>query len=194
MRFRTTGVLLVIFVVLAGYVFFFERNKKPAETPTDKSTWILTLAQEDVQQLAVTDQGTTAIVARGGDNLWYVGGVGGQEADATRVDTLIASLVDLKSARTLTQTTESLAAFGLEPPAITVTVGLSGTQQEVLFVGDKNPQGSQYYMQHKGQTPIYLVYSAVVDDLKGLVSNPPYKPTATPAPEATPSAAATPKP
>ena len=183
MKFRTTGILLLVFVVLLGYVYFFELHKKPAETPTDKSTWILTLGADDVQRLTVNDQGNTIVLARSGD-IWSIGDVGGEEADATRVSSITASLVNLQATRVLTDTAEGLAAYGLEPPVLTVTVGLSGTQ-EMLYIGNKNVQGTQYYLQRKGQSPVYLVYAALVDDLKLLVSEPPFKPTPTPAVEPT---------
>jgi hypothetical protein len=178
MKFRTTGILLVVFVLLAGYVFLVEMKKQPAATPVDKSTWILTLASDDVQKLMVTDAGQTMTLARDAGE-WYIGDVGGELADAGRVGMVVDSLVDLRAARVLTQTSESLAAFGLENPAMTVVVVLSGGQ-ETLWIGAKNPQGSQYYVQRKGQTPIYLVYASTVDDLKLLVSEPPVQPTPTP--------------
>ena len=192
MRFRTTGVLLVIFVLLAGYVYFFELHKKPPETPVDKSTWVLTLSKDDVQQLTVTDKSGSVALARGDNGAWFIGSVGGDEADATRVGTIVDSLVDLRAARTLTQTAESLATYGLENPAVTVTLGLSDNRQEVLYIGDKNVQGTSYYVQHKGQSPVYLVYASLIEDLQKLITNPPYKPTPTaqPSPSVSPATVA----
>jgi hypothetical protein len=186
MKFRTTGLLLVIFVVLIGYVYFVELRKKPADQPVDKSTWVLTLAQDDVQQLNVNDQGNSVLLFRSGDQ-WQIGAIGGSEADAARVNSVIASLVELRSSRVLTQTAEGLAAYGLEKPGMTVTLVVSEQQQDVLLIGNKNPGGSAYYVQKRGQTPVHLVYSALVDDLKRLVSEPPYKPTPTPESVGTPA-------
>lgn len=190
MTFRTTVVLLLVFVVLAGYVFFVEMKKQPPVTPVDQGTWILTLADEDVQQLTVTDNGQSTLLAFG-DGAWYVGGVGGQAADATRVRALVASLVDLRASRVLTETAESLESYGLANPATSVTLGLSDGRQEALLIGNKNPQGTQYYVQRRGKAPVYMIYSYLVDDLKQIVSAPPYAPTPTPAPEtdATPAPA-----
>jgi len=189
MKFRTTGILLLVFALLAAYVFFVEMKKQPAVTPVDQSTWILTLAKDDVQQISVTDGGQTTLVALS-EGAWYVGGVGGQEADPTRMESLVASLVDLKATRVLTETAESLASYGLESPPVSVTLGLADGKQEVLAIGNKNPQGSQYYMQRKGKSPVYMVYSYLVDDVRQVVSAPPYKPTPTPAPETTAAPAA----
>lgn len=190
MRFRTTAILLIVFALLAGYVFFVELKKAPAATPEDTSTWVLTLANDDVQKLTLEKSGSTLVLARSGD-VWFIGNAGGTEADSTRVGSIVSSLVDLRSARVLTNTTESLAAFGLDKPALTVTLGLQDNKQEVLYIGAKNPQGSQYYLQKKDAAPIHLVYASLVDDLTGLLANPPLKPTPTVAPSPTsPSVAA----
>jgi hypothetical protein len=189
MKFRSTGLLLVIFVIFAGYVYFVEMRKSPAAVPEDKSTWVLTLAATDVQQLQVDNSGKTIILARNGDN-WSIGSVNGPAADNARVGSLVASLVDLRSTRVLTNTTESLSAFGLDQPPITITLTLENNTQEVLFVGDKNPQGYSYYLQRKGQTPVHLVPASTVDDLTGLITDLPLAPTPTvaPAPTAPPAA------
>lgn len=176
MKFRSTGILLLVFAALAGYLYFFELKKMPSEEPVDKSTWVLTLSQDDVQQLTVTYQGKTGAFVKT-DGVWHLGAVDGAEADATLLDSVVVSLVDLKATRVLTQSVESLATYGLEPPAMTVVLGLAGGGQEVLLAGDKNLQGTQYYVVHKGNAPVYLVYEALVNDLRELVANPPYKPT-----------------
>ena len=174
MRFRSTGILLVVFALLAGYVFFVELKKAPSTAPTDKSTWVLTLGLDDVQQLAVTNQGKTATFVKA-DSVWHMGAADGAEADATRLDSVLLSLVDLKATRALTQSVESLATYGLESPAMSVVLGLASGGQDVLFFGDRNPAGTQYYVVHKGRDPIFLVYAALADDLSALVANPPYK-------------------
>jgi len=187
-KFRTTAILLLVFVALIGYVYLVELNKKPAETPVDKSTWVLTLGRDDVQELRVADGDKSIVLARSGD-AWYLGAVGGEEADATRVGNIVVSLVNLRSSRVLTGTMEGLAAYGLENPTMTVTLVLQAGTQEVLLIGGKNPQGSSYYVQRKGYDPIHLIYTSLVDDLRKLVSEPPYKPTPTPEPTPTPGSA-----
>jgi len=191
-KFRTTGILLIVFVLLMGYVYVWELNKfglkKTSEPAVDKSTWVLTLGKDDVQELRVQDGEQSIVLARSGES-WSIGAIGGEEADAVRVNSIVNSLVDLRSTRVLTQTAEDISAFGLDNPKVLVTVGLEGGKQEVLHIGNKTIQGTGYYVQRKGYDPIYIIASYLVDDLKRLVSEPPHKPTPTPAPTPAPGTA-----
>lgn len=190
MKFRTTYLLLFVFIALLGYVYVFEINKKPADKPEDRSTWVLTLSAADVQQISITDQGRSATYVRGGEDIWFIDAVGGPEADALRVGSIVASLAGLRSSRVLTDTAEGLAAYGLQNPGMTVTMLAGESQRETLLVGAKNPQGSSFYAQTKGNAAVHLVYASLIDDLKRLVTEPAYQPTPTPAAE--PPAATTP--
>jgi hypothetical protein len=187
MRLRNTGILLLVFLALLGYVYFVEMRKSPAAAPVDKSTWVLTIAADDVQSLNINDRGQSISFNRSGDT-WYVGEAGGNKADAGEVGGMVASLANLQATRALTQT-DALSSYGLDKPAMTVVLGLTSGQQEQLAFGDKNLQGTQYYVLKKGAAPVYLVYSALGDDLRNLVSNPPFQqaePPASPAPATTP--------
>jgi hypothetical protein len=187
MRLRTTGILLIVFLALLAYVFFVEMRKSPALAPIDKSMWVLTISADDVQSLNINDQGQAISFNRSSDS-WYVGEAGGNQADAGAVGGMVASLVNLQATRVLTQT-DALSSYGLDKPAMVVVLGLTSGQQEQLAFGDKNPQGTQYYVLKKGAAPVYLVYSALGDDLRNLVSNPPFQQVAPPtgtAPAATP--------
>ncbi len=198
MRFRTTGILLVIFAILAGVVLL-DNHRKPSQTAQAPVTWVLTLSQDDVQELDVTDNGQSAVLVKKADNTWALDSAAGPDADSTRVGALVASLVDLRATRVMTDTAEGLAGYGLENPGTTIVLKLANGQQETLSVGNRNLQGAQYYVQHKGQTPVYMVDQQAIGDSKSLVSNPAYKPTPEPAADQTPAPgtvapAATPKP
>ena len=198
MRFRTTGILLIIFAILAGVVLL-DANRKPNQTPQAQVTWVLTLSKDDVQELDVTDNGQSAVLVKKDDNTWAIGDATGPEADSTRVGAIVASLVDLRATRVLTDTVEGLTGYGLDNPGTTIILKLTNGQQETLSVGNRNLQGAQYYVLRNRQTPVYLVYQQVIDDSKKLVSEPAYKPTPQPvagqtAAPGTLAPAATPKP
>jgi len=190
MRFRTTLVLVLAFIALGAYVGLVELNKKPEQSPADKALWILTLGKDDVTELEVADGEKSIFFARQGDK-WYVGGIGGSEADEGRVNSVVASLVDLRSSRIITEA-EGLATYGLESPKARVRLGLTGGKSETLLIGDKTPQGSAYYIQRQGSPTIYTAWASLFDDLKGFVATPPYKPTPTPQPSPLETPAPTP--
>jgi hypothetical protein len=185
MKFRTTGLLLVIFLALATVVVLIQ-TRPPAAAPNDKSLWVLTLAPDDVQGLTVNDLGKTIALVKN-NGVWYIGDAAGQEADGIHVGTVVDSLVNLQATRVLTDTAEALSAYGLEQPATSVVLSLPNNQLQTLTIGSKNPDGSLYYLQKKGDAKVYLVYQSLVSDLKGLVASPPIKPTPTAQSSTTPA-------
>ena len=133
------------------------------------------------------DRGQTVSFNRSGD-AWYVGDAGGNEAGAGEVSWSDRQSGQPAGDASLTQT-DAMSSYGLDRPAMVVALGLTSGQQEQLAFGDKNPQGTQYYVLKKGAAPVYLVYAALGDDLKGLVNSPPLlqvAPPASPVPTTTP--------
>jgi len=188
MKLRNTLILVAIFALLAGYVYFVEMQKPAEDTQAkEKEKYVFTLVMDDVSTLQVKDGDKSVYLVKDSAGKWYIGGIGAAEADASRMDSIISSLTNLRASRIITDVSAGLAMYGLEKPAMEVNLNIGGgsAQVETLLVGDKTPQGYNYYAQRKGSNALYLVPEYLIGDLKGLVSNPPYAPTPTPAPEAT---------
>ena len=183
MKFRNTAILLVILAILAGVAVWETRRGPAGESPQEKAKLVFTLGRDDVGELEVKDGDQAVYLARGGIGDWFIGAIGGPPADTARVNSLLDSLVNLKSTRLITDTSVGLAAFGLDNPPVQVRLGLAEGKKEVLLIGNKNPQGTSYYAQRQGGPNVYLVGTSLVDDLKKLVSEPPYKPTPASPPE-----------
>lgn len=180
MSFRNTLILVAVFALLGGYVYLVEMQK-PAETPTtvDKDKYVFTLGEQDLRALQLKDGDKSVYLARGDDGTWYVGALGGAEADLYQMSSVLSGLTDLKASRVITDLSAGLAAYGLEPPSLQAIMELSEDKSETLLVGDVTPQGSAYYAQRKGSSSIYLIPEYLVVALSGLVANPPYVPTPT---------------
>lgn len=188
MRLRNTLILVAIFALLAGYVYFVEMQKPAEDTQAkEKEKYVFTLGKDDVNTLQVKDGDKSVYLVKDSAGKWYVGGIGAAEADANRMNSIISSLTGLRASRIITDISAGLAMYGLENPAMEVNLNIGGgsPQVESLMVGDKTPQGFNYYAQRKGSNVLYLVPEYIISDLKGLVNNPPYAPTPTPGPEAT---------
>ncbi len=182
MKFRNTAILLVILALLAVVAVWETRRGPAGESPQEKAKWVFTLGRDDVDDIEIKDGNQSVFLARGGTGDWFIGAIGGAPADTARINSVLDSVVNLKSTRVLTDTSTGLAAFGLDNPPVQVRLGLAEGKKEVLLIGNKNPQGTSYYAQRQGGPNVYLISTSLVDDLKKLVSEPPYQPTATPSP------------
>ncbi len=180
MKLRNTLILVVIFALLAGYVYFFEMKRaEEGEGEEPKTTQVFDLVAEDIVELTVKGPEGTTRLSRVEGQAWQIEEPIQEEADDVRINSLVNRLAKLTAGRTLTETSD-LAAYGLAEPQLTAELKTKDNQVETLLAGDKNPQGSSYYVQKKGDDNIYLVYVSTIDDLKRLITEPPKKPTPTP--------------
>jgi len=193
MRWRNTALLLVIFALLAGYVYFFELKRE--EPPKFQFVQVLELEKDQIKSLEVQDNegGKAVKVVKGEDGVWRMEKPFSAEADQNRLEGLIGRVAQLRASRMFTEEL-NLADFGLAEPAYTVRIGLADGSEYVLQVGDENPQGSGYYLRKEGEEGLYLVYLGTINDLKRLITRPPEKPTPTPTPTSTSVAESQPSP
>jgi hypothetical protein len=190
MSFRNTAILVVVFALLAGYVYFVEMAKPPVDsTAQTTEKYVFTLGVEDITALQIKDGDKSVFLAKDGAGTWFVGALGAAAADTAQVSTVLYNLTGMRASRVITDVSAGLTLYGLETPLVEVNMQVIGDKTESLLVGDKTPQGASYYAQRKGEQAIYLVPDYLVTGLTGLVANPPYMPTPTAAAGTTPTLA-----
>lgn len=180
MKFRNTAILVAVFALLAGYVYFVEMAKPPVDlTAQDAAKYVFTLGADDLTALEIKDGDKSVFLAKDAAGAWYVGGLGSALADQGQLGSILSDLTNLQASRVITDLSAGLATYGLETPLMAVNMQLTGDKTESLLVGDKAPQGANYYAQRKGVQAIYLVPEYLVTGLRRLVASPPYLPTPT---------------
>jgi hypothetical protein len=197
-KLRNTLILAVVFVLLLGYVYFAEIRPGPATEESDQIP-VWALEGEEIESVTVTDhrENRAGRIVKDEGGTWRVEEPSPDEADPSRVERLIEQVAELTARRAVTEGVEDLSPFGLAEPLFTARVGLKGGQEEVLQIGEQNPQRSAQYVRREGDETVYLVETYLIDSLKELITDPPFQPTPTltptPAPE-TPTPEVTPTP
>jgi hypothetical protein len=188
MNFRNTAILVAAFALLGGYVYFVEMPKPPVDpTAQDTDKYVFTLGVEDLTALEIKDGDRSVFLVKDAAGNWYIGGLGSAKADPGLTANVLSSLTDLRASRVITDLSAGLAMYGLEKPLVEANMQITGDKTESLLVGDRAPQGANYYAQRKGVPAIYLVPEYLVTGLKGLVASPPYVPTPTASASITPT-------
>lgn|GEM_PF-1902807 len=190
-RMRSMIVLGGAFVLLAGLAAFLLNT--PA-TPVATTTPVPTVVVWDYSSATTTGltvQNMTSTLTLAVQNgKWRITAPTPAEADDLTVSGVATSLKQPAATTKVGDNVSDLAPYGLNSPALTVTLVLSGstTPRQTLFVGKTNVDGSAYYVRAADSKAVYLVNNFTIEPLKGWLITPPIAlPTPTPLPTLPPA-------
>lgn len=187
---RTSIILVVIFVALAGYVVLTGQNNPNAPVPTatagartSLSVWSVPVNVTQLTGAAITRHTTNQTLAwdKVGDTWQITLPITTAAADAAAIDRANTSLLTL-TGFTLTASSD-LSAFGVLSPTATLRLTLTDGQRLELVIGDKTPTGSQYYGWRAADSTLFTIASFALDDVWQWLAAPPVvAPQSTPIP------------
>jgi Domain of unknown function (DUF4340) len=145
---RSTGIVFLVALVLAAFVYFYEVRRKPAsEASTESSSKpAFSLTSGDVKQIKIQRAGAAMDFERKSDG-WYMTAPRSLRADGSALDGIAGTLSSVSVDRTFPATPDNLNSFGLKDPAVTVNFTLNnGSSHQVRF-GSKDFSSSSIYAQ-----------------------------------------------
>ena len=198
---RLTLGLLALFLALGGYIYFSPQPgadgssaqaKSPAgkDKPADAQAEVFTFEERDSQRLAVRAGERQTVVEKDTDGTWKLQ-PGNAPADRTRISGILLRLAGLRATRRIADGGD-LADYGLAAPSLTAAVRQADGAEFSLVLGSKAPAEAGTYAKRPDDPAVFVISSALVQDLERLVNEPPLQPT--PAPTVPPSPAADPDP
>jgi cbb3-type cytochrome oxidase subunit 3 len=154
MRWRSLGVLAATLVVLAGAYYALEaRGKKSG----DDAKRLFVADDKEVEQISIRRKTESIIVRRDGGE-WRLVEPVRAKTNGTEIDSLLHVILNARQERGIDDQPKSLIEFGLEQPAIALTVTLQGGRSlPELLLGDKNPNGFSVYAKRGNQPAVFLV-------------------------------------
>ena len=183
---RPTVVYIILLLVLAGAYYYLNNREQPAEIeltvePSSEvaQEYLFTAEEGSPTSIRIESKsGETVEVARGEDNAWTLiqpvdakADQGAAEAAASQVTTMpiLDAVPDLDP-----------GIVGLDNPEYVLTMKFTGGGERTVDVGVITPTESGYYVRESDK--IVIVSRSAIDALLGLLTNPPYLETPTPAP------------
>jgi hypothetical protein len=163
MKFRNTFAIAVLFLALAGYLYFVEKPRNQQEAEQKK---LLRFKPDDVSEVTLTYPDKQIVVKKTGAG-WRLLKPIEAGADQAAVQNLVRAVADADVKRTLEGDAKSLDVYGLDKPQSIVTLTLSnGKALPSIRVGKAAPVGFSAYVQLEGSTEVRIVPSVFETGMK----------------------------
>jgi hypothetical protein len=156
MRTRTALIYLTIFLVLAGYFYYFEVVGR--RTRTEQEEAARHLFQVDKAQITALqlNRGEAASISLTKDGHWQIVEPINTRGDEVAVESLLTSLESLKMEREVEAAAQDLQPFGLDQPTLNISFLAAGSQHE-LRIGTRAVVGNQYYASSDPKNRVVLI-------------------------------------
>jgi len=143
---RSTGIVFLVALALAAFVYFYDVRRKPASEASSESSSkpAFSLNSADVKQIKIQRAGTAMDFERKSDG-WYMTAPRSLRADGSALDGITSTLSSVSVDRTFPATPDSLNSFGLKDPAVTVNFTLNNGTSHQLRFGSKDFSSSSIY-------------------------------------------------
>ncbi len=185
---RTTAVLFVILLLLAGFLIWQNQQEDEPEIatvqPTPRPGPVIMLADyeiADLHRLAVTHVTTGAALDYLYDHeaqpRWRLA-EGGEPFEGGMMDVHVPAFLGLRYTRAIDITEQtSLADFGLDPPEYEITIELRGEngrwQTYTYHIGGRTIDQLGYYVQQEGVDDlIYIIPSGFISNITNILNDP----------------------
>ena len=183
---RSTIVYIVLLLVLAGVYYYLNNRQQPAEVeltlePGTEAVQEYLFTAEEGTPTSIrieSKSGETVEVARGTDNAWVLTQPLEAKADQGAAEAAASQVTTMRILDTVPGI--DLGIIGLDNPEYVLTLEFTGGGERTVDVGVITPTESGYYVQDADRTVV--VSRSAIDSLLGLLTNPPYLETLTPAP------------
>jgi len=159
MKFRTTLIMLAVFLAVGSYVYFYEmKGGESREAEKEASEKLLMFNKDSVSTVMLTHSGITLKKNAG---KWTIVAPVQAAAEEFAVPNLLNSLESAKRERGFTESASGLATFGLGPNAAAIILSDSA-KSDTIFVGDKNLTGASIFTRINNDSTVYLTSSSLL--------------------------------
>ena len=161
---KPKGLLIsvVLLAVLGGGIWWSNKTEaKKAAKGTDTSTKILTIPDDQIQQIHIKKvTGETENLVREGGK-WRITEPKPLPADQDAVASMVTSLSSLNADKVLEEKADDLKQYGLSDPTLTIQVTRKDGKTDELLVGNDTPTGSGAYAKLANDPRVFTIATFV---------------------------------
>jgi len=153
---KKVGVLFVIFLALAAFVYFYEIvGEGEREVARSLEESLLRTRQEEITAVEILRPQQEGILLSKEGGKWMLERPVQTSADNSTVDVLLRDLSRAVRDRTFSEGRTRLEEYGLHEPAMTLKIQADG-KAHTLLIGNKDFTGSHVYVQFQGEPEVFL--------------------------------------
>jgi hypothetical protein len=172
---KPKGLLIAValLAVLGGF-WWWSNSKQEADSkkPGDTVVKVLLIPEDQIREVRLKKGGDTLVLRRDGSK-WRIAEPQAYPADPAAVGGVTSMLAALNATATIEEKATDFAQYGLNPPALDVTVVRKDGKTDELQVGDATPTNAGFYARLAGSARVVLLTSYAkeaidkrVDDLR----------------------------
>jgi hypothetical protein len=155
MSIRNTVIALIGLAILGGLAWFASRSPEPSTTHQ-----LFNIKPADIQSIQLNSPSRNILIRRANDKGWQMAKPILTRADSSAADQMAEAIANLQIVGTADPNPTSLVPFGLDQPAVTLTVTTSdGKKLPAIMVGKDTPVGSNSFIKVANNPGILLVAS-----------------------------------
>lgn len=155
MKFKTTILLLAVFLALLAAVLFLDRT---GGNDKDNKTALVSLSAEDVERIVLKKKEEMITFQKNDAGDWMIVEPLEAAADKYEVDRLAEDFADLDVERVVEEAASEVEKYGI--PKTEVTLSFKGKEDPVkILIGDENPLDNTLFAQREGEARVVLLSS-----------------------------------
>jgi len=159
-RFKTTLVLLAVFIGLLAVVLFFDSRSEKKKAAEDRTNTLISLTSSDVRKASLVRDGETLTFERDETGPWRLVSPLQAAADEYEVSSLINAFASLRIERVVEKEAKDLKAY--EIPKTEISLWVKGKDAPVrLLVGMENPLDKTLFAKREDDPRIVLLASTL---------------------------------
>ena len=155
MKFKTTIIFFVIFLVILAFVYFFETRGKSEEGEEEK---LLSFLSGNVRKITFKKENETLTFQKNEKDEWLISEPIEAKTDKYEIDQLAGSFSDLKIERVVEEEPDELEKYNI--PQKEVSLWFKDREKPVkILIGMENPLDNTFFAKRDDETRVVLIPS-----------------------------------
>jgi hypothetical protein len=166
-------VAVVLLAVVGGAIWYSNKKQAaaPAKSATDTTSKLLTIPEDQFQEIYIKKLTGEVQDLKREDGKWRILQPKELRADQDAVSSMVTSLGALTADKTIEDNAADLKPYGLDAPALEITVTKKDGKTAGILVGDSTPTNSGSYAKLPDSPKVYTIASFVKTGLDKTVND-----------------------